>query len=43
MIAERRAQLSEFRVMKRSNSDFEGIHRGKRRNLDTYLRACVRC
>jgi hypothetical protein len=42
-MAERRAQLSEFRVMKRSKSDFEGTHPGKRRKRDTYLSVRVRC
>jgi hypothetical protein len=33
--AERLAQFSELRVMKRSSSDFEGIHCGSRRKRDT--------
>jgi hypothetical protein len=41
--AERRAQLSELRVMKRSSSDFEGTHWGNRRKRETYRRVCTRC
>lgn len=33
--ADLRAQLSEFRVIKRSSSDLEGTQRGSRRKRDT--------
>lgn len=41
--AERRAQLSELRVIKRNSSDFEGTHFGNRRKRETYRRVWTRC
>jgi|1186.fasta_scaffold01966_3 hypothetical protein len=43
MITDRRAQLREFRVMKRSSKDLEGTQFGSRRMRDTFLSVCTRC